>query len=197
MLGLPFSPAPIMHNCEDGAVESAVTNAAATTADKKRQDIAPYTHCVGVENGCCLLKRTEINFMLDPMSPKTPLFAKNLFESLVRTNKLIDYRKGHFLSVTHHTVPSQWQLRVMRDDCIFSLLLPFLLLCSFFQTNLPLTIGTSSSPPLPQRTSVRTTPMSRAAGTFCCPCCRHLRKTKRWQPTIPSALQCLPRTLHS
>lgn len=81
MLGLPFSPAPIMHNCEDGAVESAVTNAAATTADKKRQDIAPYTHCVGVENGCCLLKRTEINFMLDPMSPKTPLFAKSLRKS--------------------------------------------------------------------------------------------------------------------
>lgn len=74
------------------------------------------------------------------MSPKTQKSLRNL----VRTNKLIDYRKGHFLSVTHHTVPSQWQLRVMRDDCIFSLLLPFLLLCSFFQTNLPLTIGTST-----------------------------------------------------
>lgn len=69
MLGLPFSPAPIMHNCEDGAVESAVINAAATTADKKRQDIAPYTHCVGVEDGCCLLRRTEIKkkIMLDPI----------------------------------------------------------------------------------------------------------------------------------
>lgn len=74
------------------------------------------------------------------MSPKTQKSLRNL----VRTNKLIDYRKGHFLSVTHHTVPSQWQLRVMRDDCIFFFILPFLLLCSFFQTNLPLTIGTST-----------------------------------------------------
>lgn len=58
-----------MHNCEDGAVESAVINAAATTADKKRQDIAPYTHCVGVEDGCCLLRRTEIKkkIMWDPI----------------------------------------------------------------------------------------------------------------------------------